>query len=392
MKIEYDFDRIISRENTDCVKYDLRKALFGTDDVIPMWVADMDFEVPAFIREAIAERARHPVYGYTFRPARFFETVSGWLERRHGWKTDPGLISFSPGIVPALNMCVLAYTEPGDRIVVQPPVYFPFFSAVTAHNRELIYNPLKKVGNSYEMDFDHLENIFKEGAKMLVISHPHNPVGRVWNSGELGKLAELCVRYNVLVLSDEIHSDLIMPGYTHIPLAKTGDDIAGLTITCVAPSKTFNLAGMHSSALIFATDSQKKKYEAVLEGLHVGGGNLFGMVAMEAAYREGDEWLGQLLVYLNENFSFLKKRINESAPGLVVSPLEATYLVWLDFSFLGLDDRELKAFIINKARLGLNDGPQFGPGGSGFQRMNIAAPRTIVDTALERLFTALARG
>lgn len=389
MEKVYDFDRIIPREGTDCVKYDLRQALFGSDDVIPMWVADMDFEVPDFVRSAIKERADHPIYGYTFRPLRFFETVAAWLSRRHGWETDPGLISFSPGIVPALNMCVLAFTKPGDRVVVQPPVYFPFFSAVTAHNRELVYNPLIKEGLSYRMDLEQLEEVFREGAKMLILSHPHNPVSRVWREDELEGLAELCKRYNVIVLSDEIHSDLIMPGYVHRPLALAGEVIAGQTITCVAPSKTFNLAGMHSSALVFPDASMKKRYEEVLEGVHVGGGNLFGMVAMEAAYREGEDWLEQLLLYLDGNFRYLQDRIAKEAPGLHVSPLEATYLVWLDFSCLGLADKELREFIIRKARLGLNDGTQFGPGGEGHQRMNIAAPRVIVEEALDRLFAAL---
>ncbi len=389
MNKKYDFDRIINRENTDCVKYDLREQIFGTKDVLPMWVADMDFEVPDFIRDAVMERARHPVFGYTFRPVRFYEAVAGWLKRRHGWDTDPGLISFSPGIVPAINMCVMAFTEPGDKIVIQPPVYFPFFSAVTEHKRELLYNQLINEGGVYRMDPDQLESLFKKGAKMLILSHPHNPVGRVWRTDELKILGELCVKYGVTVISDEIHSDLIMPGYKHQPLAITGNDIEKQTITCVAPSKTFNLAGMHSSALIFGDKKMKDKYEAVLDGLHSGGGNLFGMVAMEAAYRNGDEWLRQLLEYLHANYEFLKKRMHQAAPDVIISPLEATYLVWLDFSYLGFNDEQLKEFIIRKARLGLNDGPQFGPGGSGFQRMNIAAPQSIIDTALERLFKAL---
>ncbi len=387
--MKYDFDRVIPRENTDCVKFDLRDKVFGSASVRPMWVADMDFEVPPFIREAVIERAKHPVYGYTYRPPRFYEEVASWLLRRHNWQTDPSLISFSPGIVPALNMCVLAYTKPGERIVVQPPVYFPFFSAVNGHQRELVYNPLVRRGEGYEMDFEHLEGLFREGAKMLILSHPHNPVGRVWNREELEQLAGLCIRYGVLVLSDEIHSDLIMPGFRHIPLASLGKEIAALTVTCVAPSKTFNLAGMHSSALIFSDAALKKDYETVLEGLHVGSGNLFGMVAMEAAYREGEEWLDQLLVYLADNFSLLKSRFTASGTGVGITPLEATYLVWLDFSSLGMDDKALNEFIVSKAGLGLNDGNQFGPGGSGFQRMNIATPRQVLNEALDGLFGAL---
>lgn len=387
--MKYDFDRIIDRKGTDSVKYDLLHPVFGNKEVLPMWVADMDFEVPPFVREAIIRRAKHPVYGYTYRPKRFFQAVADWIRRRHGWEIKPGMISFSPGIVPALNMCVMAYTEPGDMIVVQPPVYFPFFTAVSNHHRVLVHNQLPEDNGYYRIDFDRLEAQFKKGVKMFIFCHPHNPVGRVWTQQELEQLAGLCVRYRVPVISDEIHSDLVLPGHRHIPLASLGKEIADLTITCVAPSKTFNLAGLHSSAVIITNAELKKKYDRMLEVVHVAGGNIFGMVAMEAAYSQGDDWLDQLIGYLGENYRVLREHLGACAPRIIVSPLEATYLVWLDMSFLGMEDRELKQFIIEKAKLGLNEGTMFGPGGEQHQRMNIATPRKILTEGVRRLCEAM---
>jgi len=387
--MSYDFDKIIERRGTDSVKYDLLNPVFGTNDVLPMWVADMDFEVPDFIREAVIKRMNHPVFGYTYRPKRFFNAVASWMQRRHGWELKSNMISFSPGIVPALNLCVMAFTDPGDRIVVQPPVYFPFFSAVTNHNRKLVYNQLMEQDGRYGIDFDQLEEQFRDGVKMFFLCHPHNPVGRVWKETELKRLADLCVRYKVLVISDEIHSDLLLFGNKHIPLASLGEDIADQTITCVAPSKTFNLAGLHSSAVIITNPELKKNYDRMLDIVHVGGGNIFGQVAMEAAYTHGDDWLYQLNGYLETNYTLLYELLGSSVPEITVSPLEATYLVWLDLSFLGMNNKELKDFVIGKARLGLNDGPVFGPGGEQHQRINIATPLKVLKEGVGRLSDAV---
>lgn len=389
--MQYDFDRVINRKGTDSVKYDLTGPVFGNEDVLPMWVADMDFEVPGFIREAIHKRANHPVYGYTYRPKRFYESLAGWLNRRHGWKTEPDSINFSPGIVPALNLCVMGMTDPGDKIVVQPPVYFPFFNAVTNHGRELVYNQLVEEQGSYRIDFDHLESQFRNGAKMFFFCHPHNPVGRVWSREELEYLADLCVRYGVLVISDEVHSDLVLFDHGHIPLASLGKEIADLTITCVAPSKTFNLAGLYTSAVIIPNKALFKEYDRILDAVHVGGGCLFGQVAMEAAYTHGDAWLAQLITYLEQNYLFLCRELEKAMPGLVVSPLQATYLAWIDFTSLGKTGDELKDFMVHRAGLGLNDGPMFGPGGEQHQRLNIATPRTILKEGIARLVNAVHR-
>jgi cystathionine beta-lyase len=387
--MKYDFDRVIDRRDTSSVKYDLRGKIFGRKDVLPMWVADMDFPVADFILEAMRERLEHPVLGYTFRSKRFSESVVMWMERRLGWKVDTSSVGFSPGIVPALNMCVLEFTDPGDRVVVQPPVYFPFFSAISNHGRELVHNQLVKRDNHYEMDLEHLEGLFKAGAKLFFLCNPHNPVGRVWSRDELQQVADLCVKHQVMVISDEIHSDLILGGNRHTPLASLGKEIADLTLTCMAPSKTFNLAGLYTSVMIATHPPLMARYEKILDAVHVGGDNILGQVALEAAYTHGDEWLDQLLDYLEKNFQAFCALLNASVPELLISPLEATYLAWLDFSFLELDDEGLRDFIIHRAGLGLNDGPMFGPGGSQHQRLNIATPRKILLEGAERLVAAV---
>lgn len=391
MMKNYNFDRYIERRGSDCVKYDLNGIIFGKEDLLPMWVADMDFEVPDFIREAIIERADHPVYGYTYRPRRFFETAASWMSRRHSWEVNPDAFSFSPGIVPALNMIVLEFSQPGDRILVQPPVYFPFFNAVTNHKRALVHNQLIEHKGQYQIDFEHLEQEFKKGVKIFFLCNPHNPVGRVWLKQELQKLAELVVKYQVLVISDEIHSDLLLFGKQHIPFASLGKEVADLTFTCMAPSKTFNLAGLYTSVVIATNPDLKKGYERILDAVHVGGGCLFGQVAFEAAYTHGEAWLQQLIAYLEQNYIMLTKFLGKIIPGAVVSPLEATYLVWIDFAFLGKDESELKQFMIQEASLGMNDGPMFGPGGVNHQRMNIATTREVLSRGLEQLADAVSR-
>jgi len=337
----------------------------------------------------VIERLNHPIYGYTYRPQTYYNALASWTLRRNGWEIEPSTINFSPGIVPALNLCVLGLTKPGDKIVVQPPVYFPFFYSVTNHKRELLYNQLAEDYGQYRIDFDHLEEQFKKGVKMFFFCHPHNPVGRVWTREELVRLAELCVRYKVLVISDEVHSDLILFGSGHIPLASLGKEIADLTITTVAPSKTFNLAGLYTSAVIIPNPDLFKKYARILDVVHVAGGSLFGQVAMEAAYTHGDEWLDQLIRYLEKNYLLLKESLNNLVPEIIISPLQATYLSWLDLSFLGMNEKGLKEFMIHQAGLGLNDGPMFGPGGENHQRLNIATPSSVLKEGIERVANAV---
>ncbi|MFP4059917.1 MAG: MalY/PatB family protein [Bacteroidales bacterium] len=388
---DYNFDAVIERKNTDCVKHDLLNPLFGRDDLIPMWVADMDFSVPSFVAIAIQKRAAHPVYGYSFRSDSYYEAIINWYRERQNWYLEKDWIVFSPGVVPALNMLVMACTRPGDKIIVQPPVYFPFFAAVENHDRKLVYNELKREGNRYYIDFEDLEKKASEGARMLFLCSPHNPVSRVWSREELIQLSAICVKHDILIVSDEIHSDLIFPGHVHVPLASINETIASRTITCVAPSKTFNLAGLSSSSIIIPEKKIRKKFESIVDKVHVGSGNIFGNVASEAAYRQGSEWLNALMNYLDGNFQLMKDYIDENLPLVEMIIPEATYLVWLDFKETGFDSRQLRRFIREEARLALNDGPMFGPGGDGYQRINIACPRSKLILAMEQLKRAFDR-
>ena len=382
----YDFDEIIPRQNTASVKYDLLQKYFGKDNLLPMWVADMDFRTPDFIVNAVKERASHEIYGYSFRTEKYDEALIGWFACRHGWKIDKEWISFSPGVVPALNLIVMEFTEPGDEIIVQPPVYFPFFSAVNNHNRKLVLNQLAYEKGRYSIDFKDLESKLNSNTRMLVLCNPHNPVGRAWKAEELEQLANICVKNNILLLSDEIHCDLIFPPTKHIITASLSEEIANNTITAVAPSKTFNLAGLSTSAIICPNPELKRRYDKILDNVHVGSGNIFGSVAAQAAYTHGDEWLDQLLDYVRENYRHAYDFLESFLPEIKPAPLEATYLLWLDFSRAGFgSNEELKDFIIEKAGLALNEGVSFGAGGEGFMRMNLACPRKVLIRALNQL-------
>lgn len=359
---------------------------FGATNLIPMWVADMDFRTPDFIVNAVKQRAMHEIYGYSFRGKEYNDAICGWMKRRHNWEIKPEWLSFSPGVVPALNLAVMGLTEPGDEVIVQPPVYFPFFSAVENHKRKLVNNQLLYRNGRYYFDFDDLEAKITGRTRMLILCNPHNPVGRAWTKDELGQLAEICLKHQVVILSDEIHCDLALPPHRHTIMASISDRIADTTITTVAPSKTFNLAGMATSAIICSNPELKQKFDDALELTHVGLGNLFGNVAAQAAYTYGDEWLDQLLEYLSGNYRFVYDYMETYMPQIKVVPLEATYLLWLDCRHLGFgSDEELKNFMIQKAGLALSEGTSFGPGGSGFMRMNLACPRETLQTALEQL-------
>lgn len=383
--MNFNFDRIIERKGSSCIKYDGIGKFLGADDVLPMWVADMDFLTPEYITDALIKRAKHGVFGYPLREESYFTSLTGWLERRHQWKVDRDWISFCPGVVPAVNLAVLAFTEPGDKIITQPPVYFPFFTAVTDHKRTLLYNKLNLNNGRLCMDFDNLEMHAKDGAKMLILSNPQNPGGSVWTKQELTQMAEICLKYNILIVSDEIHCDLVYKPFKHIPVAGLSHEISMLTITAVAPSKTFNLSGMATSSVVIENDSLRRKFNAQLDHMHIGGGNIFGNIASEEAYLHGDQYVDELMEYLNQNLEILTQFATEHLPKIKVIRPESTFLVWLDCREMGLNDDELNKFFLQNAKVGFNPGQMFGPGGEGFMRMNIGCPKATVLKALEQI-------
>lgn len=380
----YDFDLRIDRADTNCVKYDLRNAVFGNPDVLPMWVADMDFETPDFVREAVIRRAEQPVYGYHFKDRPYFDAIRGWLERRHHWTVEREWMSFVPGVVCGFTMAVMAFTQEGDEVIIQSPVYPPFHHAVKAHGRKLVYNPLKLTDQGYAMDYALLEDQAKT-AKMLILCNPHNPVGRCWTREELQRLSEICLRNDVLVLSDEIHCDLVLPGYKHTPYATLGEEVAQHCLVFHAASKTFNLAGLATSTAIVPNQALRERYVAFVEALEAHLGNIFGKVATQVAMEQGDDWLGQLLDYVQGNVDYVSVFLNEHLPKVRFFKPQATYMMWLDFNGYGLSEEELWRKMTQEAALGLNRGKEFGQEGSGFFRINLACPRATVEDAMRRL-------
>lgn len=385
--MKYSFDKIIDRESSGAIKYDARNQYFQKEDVIPMWIADMDFPCPPFVIEALQKRLEHPVLGYTLREDGFYHSIFFWLKNRHHWTVEKDWIVFSPGLVPAISMAVLAFTNPGDKIIIQPPVYPPFFWCITNHKRKIVENPLINDNGYYRMDFDDLEKKASNGAKMLILCSPHNPVGRVWTEEELRELIRICKKYNILIISDEIHADLVFSPAIHLPLPLVADGYDRI-ITCMAPSKTFNLAGLSTSAVIITDEKIRKEFVHIMETIHVGMGNIFGFVALEAAYLNGNEWLNELILYLARNIDFVSEFLARETPLIKFTRPESTYLLWLDCRDMGLTDKELTDFFIHKAGIGPSPGSIFGKQGEGFQRINVASPLSVIEKAMKQLATA----
>lgn len=354
-----------------------------------MWVADMDFKTPDFIVGALKDRLNHPIYGYTYRPPEYFISIMEWHESRHKWKIEKEWICFTPGVVPALNICTLAFTQPGDSIIVQPPVYFPFFSAVESHGRKLVYNPLIQNKEGWTMDFDSLEREIDSRTRMIIISNPHNPIGRAWSPAELCRLAEICNKHKILILSDEIHCDLVLPGFNHTPVATLSGEIAENTVTCLAPSKTFNLAGLSTSSVVISNPALRRLFSRTLDNLHIGNGNIFGTIASIAAYSYGNEWLNALLHYIDMNIDYTDDYFRRMIPEIIPVKPEATYMIWLDCRKFGMTGKELRDFFVKNAGVGMNEGATFGPGGEGYMRMNLATARQTVMKALEQIERAV---
>lgn len=389
--MKYNFDEIIRRNETDCLKWDFVEERFGANDLLPMWVADMDFLSPEEVRREIEKRLEHRIFGYTGRGKSYYEAIISWVLKRHGWEIKREWIQNNPGVVSTLAISILAFTKPGDRILIQTPVYPPFFRVIESNGREIVKNPLIASNSGYEMDFDDLEKKFQSGVKMMLLCNPHNPVGRVFTRDELLKLGELCRRYNVIVVSDEIHSDIIFKNHKHIPLASLSKEFSDFTISCIAPSKTFNVAGLSASLAIIPNKELMERFTDTMLGLGIDGSNLIGGVALEACYSYGEEWLEELLVYIKGNRDFALEFIEARIPQIKAVKSEGTYLMWLDCRGLDMENEELNKFMIEKAKIALNDGSTFGEEGKGFLRLNIGCPRSILKEGLERIENAIKR-
>jgi cysteine-S-conjugate beta-lyase len=387
----FNFDEEIQRENTHSVKFDGRQQYFGTTDVSPLWVADMDFAVPECVKRALQERVNHPVFGYTLYPESIYQSIIDWFQRRHQWTIEREWIVFAPGVVPSLFAAAKAFAQESEGVIVQSPVYFPFFSAVTTNNRKLINNPLREINGRYEMDFEHLEQCARQGAKLLMLCTPHNPVGRVWSEAELQQVLEISRRYDLTILSDDIHCDLVYSGVKHTMLgrlARPGDKI----ITTIAPNKSFNIPGLGLSALVIPNVAERNAMKHMFESLHVGNYNPLSIAAFEAAYREGDQWLDALMRYLEETRDFAADFIAREIPQIKLIKPEATYLLWLDCRGLGMGDAQLRDFFVRTCKVGMNPGTVFGEGGSGFMRMNIGARKVVIIQALNSILKNIPSG
>ncbi|MHA0856671.1 MalY/PatB family protein [Paenibacillus sp. CMAA1364] len=380
-----NFDQIIQRNETSSMKWDGMEHIFGVKDLLPMWVADMDFLAPPVVLEALQERLAHGIFGYTLQCDSYYQAIMNWMNKRHQWDIEQDWIVYSPGVVPALSLIVQAFTQPDDKVIIQTPVYPPFYQVVKNHGRELIQNPLRLINGTYTMDLDQLESQIDDRVKLLILCSPHNPVGRVWTKEELLPLSELCARHNILVVSDEIHADLLFNKGSHTPYALLSDEAKNQSIICTAPSKSFNIAGLHTSNIIIPNPDIRSTFVETLQRYSLGSITPFGLIATEAAYNDGEEWLDACLAYIRGNMTYIGEYIDKLLPELKVTIPEATYLLWIDFSELGMNAEELDAFMIHEAKIACNSGIAFGADGEGYMRMNVGCPREMIEEAMLRL-------
>ena len=383
------FDKIIDRKGTSCVKHDRTLKEFGTNDLIPMWVADMDLASPDFVLDAIKKRCDHGILGYTMIPKGWYLSICSWLKRRYDWEVDSKDLGFIPGIVSGIALAIQCFTKPGDKVLIQTPVYPPFMYLPKNNGREVVINQLVYDNATYSIDFDDFEKKASSGCKMFILCSPHNPGGRVWSSNELKRMAEICLSHGLIIVSDEIHADLTLPGFKHYPAASLNTEIANNVITLMAPSKTFNIPGLSSSFYIIHDIKLRNQFQKFLETAELSNGNIFAITAAMAAYENGDEWLDLLTKYLLKNVQYVDKFLKDNIPSISASLPQASFLIWLDCKRLNLSDAELNRFFIQKAKLGLNSGISFGPGGEGFMRMNIGCPAETVEKAMAQLKTAV---
>lgn len=387
--MKYNFDECVDRSSNYAAKVEEACLHYGTNNVIPLWIADMDFKTAQPIIDAIKERADQGIFGYTFRPDKYFDLIANWQQKRNGYLPDVKKMAFALGVVPAMRMILNLFTKPEDRILIQQPVYHPFADVVENTGRELVVNPLLCEDGYYRMDYKDFEEKAKTGIKYFILCNPHNPAGRCWSKEELEEVGELCIKYGISIISDEIHSDLMLNGHKHTMMASLSPEIAAITTTCIAPSKTFNLAGLQSATIIFDTEERKELYVSELKDMDIARNNCFSLIATMTAYENGEEWLEQLLVYLADNMKFIRDYCKENLPMLKPNNPEATYLCWIDARELHMTDEELLRFTVDKAGVAFGKGSDFGIGGSGYLRLNAACPRSVIKKALEQLKEAV---
>jgi len=386
--MKYDFDEIIARKGTDCVKYDGVAEMWGRDDLLPMWVADMDFRTPSFITDAIRKQLDQGILGYTLPCQRWYDSIIQWVAKRHGLKVQQEEIGFVPGIVRGIAFAINCFTKPGDKVMVQPPVYHPFFLVAEHNQREVVYSPLDIYDGQVHINFERFEKDI-QGCKLLILCNPHNPGGRVWKKEELQRIAAICNQYGTLVVSDEIHADLTLPGYQHYSFSCVSEDARMNSITFMAPSKAFNMPGVSSSYSLIFNQELREKFNTYMEASELSMGNMFAYSACAAAYSEGAEWLKQMLDYVQGNIDFTEQYLKANIPAISMLKPQASYLVFLDCRKLGLNQEQLVNIFVDKAHLALNDGTMFGKEGEGFMRLNVGCPRSVLLQALEQLKQAV---
>ena len=387
----YDFDKIVDRTGSGDLKHEVLAERYGRAALLPLWVADMDFETPEFITDALRRRLEHSLFGYTVEPKDYWPTVQKWIKDHHGWDVKREWLSYIPGIVKGIGMVINVFTKPDEKVIIQPPVYHPFRLTPEGNGREVVYNPLKENSDgSYSMDFDNLEEVADDKCKVLILSNPHNPAGIVWDKDTLARLAEFCYDHNILVISDEIHCDMAFWGNTHVPFATASDKAAQCSITFGAPSKTFNIAGIVSSYSIIPNDEIRNRFYTWLAANELNEAPMFSPIATIAAFKNGEQWRKAMLHYVEQNIIFMEEYCKTHLPKIKPLRPEASFLVWLDCRALGLNHEQLIDLFVNKAHLALNDGEMFGKGGAGFMRVNVGTPRPILTKALEQLTKAVA--
>ncbi|MDR2139087.1 MAG: PatB family C-S lyase [Tannerella sp.] len=388
MKV-YSFDEVIERQGTDCLKYDRLDRYFGKKNLMPFWVADMDFRTPDFIVDALKQRCEHPVFGYTFPSDSYAESIRRWIHALYGWEVRSEWLSFIPGVVKGIALALEYFTRPGDGVIIQPPVYHPFRIVPESLQRRVVYNPLRLSNGVYEMDFDHLESVIDRDCKALILSSPHNPGGIVWTRETLQKLAEICHRRRLLVLADEIHAEMVWPAFTHHAFPTVSSEAAECSIVFMAPSKTFNIAGIVSSYAVVPNDALRRAFYTFLKAGEFHEGTIFSYIAATAAYTHGAEWRRQMLEYVMGNMALVDTFLAEHLPQIKLYPPQASFLAWLDCRELGLSQQELVRLVEDKAGLAFNNGVTFGKEGTGYMRMNVGCPRSRVEQALFALKKAV---